>query len=1168
MRLSSLTLHRYGNFNSETIAFDPRPGVVNIIVAPNGAGKSILRGAFCDLLFGIGGQTPMSFRFGYAGMRLMAEAVSSDNIPIKFGRRKQGNLLINGDDEPLDPAMLVQWAGPADRKPLEHLFALDTDRLRQGEADLFSSNGALADALMSGAGEARQARQLRVALDQARDSLAPKRKSSQRPFYLALDRFNTARDRLRHALVRPEQWEKRQEELDAAEQHQRGQHEKAAGAAIELARLERIRRVMPDIAKLDAAMEWLAAHPDAPVLDAATLKPSLDRIRTDIILAEEPLRRERERAARLAEQIHGATIDGALLARAEEIDEVTDRIGAVRKVMADLPGRAAELSSKRNRMAELLGDLGDMHTVDQVAAAVPPRAAIASARRLMTIHSARLADIRKLPSQIAALERDLAEHRERMAALPRVDDRTGLRKLTQEIRAEGDPALLHRQAVDLAFAKGSAAQAALARVPGWSGAAPALQDRAPFQREAYERIEADLADARLRLAEALQRCDTARADHEAARQRHADMVQGGELADENALHKARARRDTGWALVYRRAFTADAPSAAEEQDFAGPLPLPSAFERAVLAADAVADRRVADAQLIERAASLHQAETEAARRLHDAEQAHRIAAERVSAAERTWAQTVETLPLGAAPTLREVESFIQLRQQALDAVAEQRLAEHGLAELEQRQDGMARLLSEALNLPPGAPLSELLPVADHRIDVGQKSTETRAALEARIEDTAKALATHRTRLREAEAAMETWRVDWAAALSALGRPAGEDPEVTQDLLQVVQDLDTVRREAASLAERVDGMSRDNDAFAAMAAGIAARVAPDLSDSDPLRTAEELRQRLRTAREQEKQFLVLREQLAGAEAASDEAERELHRQQTELRAVLQLIGSGTVDDAEARLVLAAERARHAASQAEAEQRLRETGDGRTVDQLRAELATIPPEAIALRIGQVRGEAGEALAAAQEAAGHVAALRHRMELEETDTAAGDAAADQQAAAATIGRVLDEAIVLHAAGAMLEQALVQLENTSGSEVLRRISELFQALTTGAYTRIVAEPDADGTARLTLLQRDHPNERQSVRDLSEGTRDQLFLALRLASIEQHVIKAPPLPFIGDDILQTFDDGRALATLRVLGEVSRKVQVILLTHHRHLLDLAKALPPESVHVRTLGEAA
>jgi uncharacterized protein YhaN len=76
----------------------------------------------------------------------------------------------------------------------------------------------------------------------------------------------------------------------------------------------------------------------------------------------------------------------------------------------------------------------------------------------------------------------------------------------------------------------------------------------------------------------------------------------------------------------------------------------------------------------------------------------------------------------------------------------------------------------------------------------------------------------------------------------------------------------------------------------------------------------------------------------------------------------------------------------------------------------------------------------------------------------------------------------------------------------------------------------------------------------MSEGARDQLYLALRLATLERYLDHAEPLPFIVDDILVNFDDERSAATLKVLAELSRKTQVILFTHHAHLRDLAAGL--------------
>ena len=77
-------------------------------------------------------------------------------------------------------------------------------------------------------------------------------------------------------------------------------------------------------------------------------------------------------------------------------------------------------------------------------------------------------------------------------------------------------------------------------------------------------------------------------------------------------------------------------------------------------------------------------------------------------------------------------------------------------------------------------------------------------------------------------------------------------------------------------------------------------------------------------------------------------------------------------------------------------------------------------------------------------------------------------------------------------------------------------------------------------------------VEGLSDGTRDQLYLALRLASLERHVDRNEPTPLVFDDVLVNFDDRRAHATLGLLGELSEKTQVLFFTHHSRLVELAR----------------
>ena len=75
----------------------------------------------------------------------------------------------------------------------------------------------------------------------------------------------------------------------------------------------------------------------------------------------------------------------------------------------------------------------------------------------------------------------------------------------------------------------------------------------------------------------------------------------------------------------------------------------------------------------------------------------------------------------------------------------------------------------------------------------------------------------------------------------------------------------------------------------------------------------------------------------------------------------------------------------------------------------------------------------------------------------------------------------------------------------------------------------------------------------LSEGTADQLYLALRLASLDVYLESHEPIPLVVDDILIQFDDHRAIAALQLLADLSLRTQVVLFTHHEHLCHLAQA---------------
>jgi uncharacterized protein YhaN len=89
-------------------------------------------------------------------------------------------------------------------------------------------------------------------------------------------------------------------------------------------------------------------------------------------------------------------------------------------------------------------------------------------------------------------------------------------------------------------------------------------------------------------------------------------------------------------------------------------------------------------------------------------------------------------------------------------------------------------------------------------------------------------------------------------------------------------------------------------------------------------------------------------------------------------------------------------------------------------------------------------------------------------------------------------------------------------------------------------------------------------VEQLSTGTRMQLFLALKLASLEQYLKTAPPLPLVLDDVLVEWDDERSRVALGVLAEFSERVQILLFTHHGRDVAAADALGDGRISIHHL----
>jgi uncharacterized protein YhaN len=143
------------------------------------------------------------------------------------------------------------------------------------------------------------------------------------------------------------------------------------------------------------------------------------------------------------------------------------------------------------------------------------------------------------------------------------------------------------------------------------------------------------------------------------------------------------------------------------------------------------------------------------------------------------------------------------------------------------------------------------------------------------------------------------------------------------------------------------------------------------------------------------------------------------------------------------------------------------------------------------------------------------------------------------------------------MLQQEIERYREAHQDPVLKIASGYFSALTVGSFSGLHTDVDDKGSPILVGVRPDHA--RLTVEKMSAGTCDQLFLALRLATLEWRLETSEPMPFIVDDILINFDDERSRATLKVLADLSKKNQVILFTHHRQIVEETHRIEGEGV---------
>lgn len=1167
MKIVELRLSAFGRFTDATLDLSGSGGGLHIVYGPNEAGKSTALRALRSFFFGIDVRSDDNFVHPYGEMRIGAALRHSDGQELNATRRKGvKKTLLDDSDTDVEGLIQSKFLGGVGRELYEQQFGIDYDGLVRGGEDLLKGGGSVGESLFAAGLGGAGIQDVLASLDTEMESLFVPR-GRTRALNIAISEYREEKKKIGEVELRSSVWQDAKAALEGTTAEVTELGAELAGLDRDRARLDRLRLALPLIAVRKAVLAELVELRDAVPLpdgfgdERVRLMRDRDAAKGAIDEADADLRRLDAAIAKLS-------VPERIVEQGEVIDGLHRRLGGHQKAQHDVVGLRASHTVAVSAATAVLKELRPELAWEDLDSLRLPQAQRVRIQNLgsqrQSLHDQRDAATERLAELTARIDRTRAELASQEAPADPRDLDAAIAQVSRSGDIEDDLAAA-RAEVSLAQED---LDARIRQLSLWDGAAEDLETLTAPSMEAVERFEDERAGIDARSERLTAREDRLKEQIAANRLQLDELRLAGAVPTEDDLTRGRETRDAGWGLI-RAAWLDGVQDQAAVTEFAGEDPLPDAYEASVREADDTADRLRREADRVAKQAAHAAAVAKAESELQEcAEEAERLDGERAGWA-AGWAAEWE--PIGVAPKPpREMRAWLLSLHGITQAAADLRRKRATVARLHDDVAGQKLGLSERLaglgeaTAAEGETLESLLgraiSVRDElraRADARTRLLEEVGSLEVEVESSGRAVA-------GAGQAVASWRANWSASIEGLGLRADATPEEANVVLEKLGTLAKHADEAASLEGRITGIDRDAGEFQSDVKTLVTRIAPELSDEPADRCVSLLHVLLRQAEEDAATLRQLRERRADALGEREESERAVGRATARLRAMCEEAACADEDglkDAEER----SRRKRAAQSDLEQNERqlLEHAGAG-TLDDLLREAGAIDADTAPSELRDL-DERAEALRVRQ------AELNRQIGGEQAALNAMDGSSEAAAAAERAAQLLarisagaERYARLKVASTVLRREIERYREENQAPILRRAGEVFARLTLGSFASLATDYSQGDDPVLVGVR--ESGVRVNVEGMSDGSRDQLYLALRLAGLERRLETNEPLPLTVDDILVKFDDDRSRAALEALHELSESTQVIFFTHHEHLTTLAEsAVGGPNLHIHRLS---
>lgn len=1168
MRLLTFDLTAFGPFTETSLDLSGGHEGLHIIYGLNEAGKSAALRALKALFYGMGHQAGDNFLHKHTDLRIGATICGSDNNELAFIRRKgRKNTLLNSEEHPIPDSTLRPYLNNVPKELFFTLFGIDHKALVDGGIQLVAGGGDLGQSLFAaGMGVTGLNDVLRDLQNEAEALFTPT--ASKRVINSLISRYKEAVKKSSELSLSVREWTNHNKALNEAVTKREKVRMRLNKLRSDKALLDRLNEALPIITERRETLEQLKTLKDVPLLDI-----SFSDERRNSVHEQEKAKAANNKTAEelslIAKQIKELSIPEYLFSHEKIIGELYKRLGSELKAREDLPGLKLERETLRADAEKILSDLRPGLRLKDAETLHTTETKRSMIFELGAQYPALTNEKERTASTLDELEADLGMAKKSLRKLSAGLKIDGLKSSLRLAQKEGDlEALLAAARARMEKEEGQA-QIDLKALPLWKGSLDKLEQlKVPLPetidlfRTKLEELDGKAKELENRIKETGGGNDNLDKDIKA-------LHIAGAVPTEQELIEARRKRDMGWSLV-RKNWIESEDVSKESILFDPGVPLHESYEKSVHLADDVADRLRREAKRVEKLAQLLASREQGGEKLNTLRHELHMLLRGKNKLEKDWVDlwgriSIKPLsPREMSAWHKKWEMLVARRKNIREFFKEMELLKKRI--LNHHKDLLSSLnrLGEK-GIPSDNSINSLMDRCRGTIDKFEEMESQRRHLEKEITEIEKKLLTAIKRKSRAQLNLDNWHESWEKAVSELGLSKETTPSQANAFITKTQNLFEKIYRADELNGRIKNIGRDAEKFEKEVKALLEKRAADLPETSVYDSVETLNKSLISAREDAATLGQLKKQQEEKTQILMETKNTIKEMEEKLSELCRKAGCSSHDDLE-KIEHNSEKKRSLKEnirQLETELKRVSHAGGLTTDELIRQAEAVETDELASQIEDAVRDIEEQQKILSGSDKTIGVEQNELGRMAGSGAAAEAAEEAQEIITQIRRHADQYMKLRIGFAILNREIERYREANQNPIIKRAGKIFSELTCMSFSGL--KPSYDDKDNPILVGIRPSGEKIRVDGMSDGTCDQLFLSLRLASLEKHMEENGPMPFIIDDILVNFDDIRAEATLRVLAGLSAKTQIIFFTHHAHILSLAtKAVPKEVLQVHSL----